>query len=57
VRKIRLVPEERKVSSSVSLATVCTITMTDGETSDEGQTLEPPTTEFMVLTACLWHMA
>ena len=51
-----LAPELRNVSSSVTSATVCTITMIFGETSDEGQELEPTIIEFMVLTACLFNM-
>ena len=54
--KIRLAPELRNVSSSVTSATVCTITMTFGDSSDEGQALQPTIIEFMVLTACLFNM-
>jgi hypothetical protein len=56
LRKIRLTPEFRNESSSVTSTTFCIITMTFGETSDEGQTLQPPVIEFMVLTDCLYNM-
>jgi hypothetical protein len=42
VSKFTLAPEHRNVSSSVRSAKVSTVTDTVGETSDEGQNLEPP---------------
>jgi len=56
LRKIRLSPELRNVPSSVMSATVCTITMRAGETSGEGQILQPPNIPLMVLTDCLCHV-
>jgi len=49
LRKTRLFAELRKVSSSVTSATVCTITMTVGETSDDVRTVDRPIIEFIVL--------
>jgi len=53
LRKIRLAPYVRNVPSIVRSATVCTITMTMGETSDGEQTLQSPNRVFMVLMDCL----
>jgi hypothetical protein len=56
LRTIRLTTELRNVSDSVTSATVCTVTMTGGETSDEGQTVERTVIEFIILMDCLYNM-
>ena len=54
--KIRLGPCLRNISSSVTLANVCTLTITGGETSDVGQTLQSPNIEIIVIMDCLYNM-
>jgi len=54
--QIRFATELRNVSDSVTSATVCTVTMTGGETSDEGQTVERTVIEFIIITDCLYNM-
>jgi hypothetical protein len=56
LRKFQLAPEIRKLSSSITSATVSTVTKTPGEKSEDGQNLEPPNRGFMVLTDCLSYM-
>ena len=56
LRIIRFYPELGNVSSSVTSAAVCTITVTDGETSDVRQTVELPNTELFLLTDCPYNM-
>jgi hypothetical protein len=54
--QFRLATELRNVSDSVTSAAVCTVTVTGGETSDEGQTVERTVIEFIIITDCLYNM-
>ena len=56
LRIIRFYPELGNVSSSVTSAAVCTITVTDGETSDVRQTVKPPNRGFILLTDCPYNI-
>jgi hypothetical protein len=55
MHKTRLAPNLRTVSSSVTSSRVCTITVTGGEMSDVGQTVQPSIIELTVLTVYLYH--